>query len=266
METHDWVLKLKNAIGSDEHAIDTDGGSNPENLWYTTQRIRRVLGISIDPKDRSIRSINQRGTIVAGQPIPVGYNFGQWGEHIPDQHQLGTSSGARVGMRDGIAIESIPNRLVPNPFKKGQFNIASGDYVLCENFPQLLAEIIDQLDKSLDLQSLGASAIPNADGSGKIATYEGLGDLLNELAFTLSKISQATAQTQVSSMITQGMGYEILLASGVPTAAKSFPMDTGGNVTARVPYPGIALDAPTVTQQLGWIVQNLSILVAHSMK
>ena len=89
--------------------------------------------------------------------------------------------------------------------------------------------------------------------------------LFIEMALALSKISQNTSHTQISSMITQATLYEVFLATGVPTAPKGLNIDMGGKALSKVPYPAVSTDAPSITMQLGWIVHALSLLLGKSL-
>jgi hypothetical protein len=255
---------LLEQLGTSEWIKETEFIQTPKvNIWHYLTKIARIIGISLNP-DRSIRPIRQRAKIEAGKPIPPGWPFGQWGENVGEAHQKGTQNQPSLGVRDGIAIESIPNQLSKDVF--GRITIKPGGYVLCENLMQVFAEYRDQDDAALGLQEAGANAIPNADGSGKIITYEGMHSLLAEIAYTSSKLSQIASQTNISSATSQALLIDILLATGLPTVPKTFPIYVGGKEPARMPYPGLAADAPTLTKQIGWVLSNLSILVSHSIK
>ncbi len=260
------VKEIHAALDAGKFTVDASNPGSPRvaNLGYYIERIARILGISVDA-DGNVRSIRQRATIPAGQSIPAGWNFGQWGENTGDAYQKGASGGAVVGVRDGIAIEGIPNKLVPDPYHPGKFKVVGGDYILCENIPQLLAEIVDQFDAALGLQESGAFTLPDAGGSNHVH-FEGLHALVAEIAYTVSKISQNTTQTQISSLLTQAITKEILAAGGQPIVSKTLAIDTGDSHLAKGVYPGLAMDAPTTLKALGWVLQNLSILVGAKVK
>ena len=151
-ETHAEIFKLKNVLGSEEHNYETTGGNRPTNLWYFVQRMAKVLGISVDPKTRNIVSVRQRGKIKKGSIVPQGWNFAQWGENKGGRHQKGTSGGIPQGIRNGLVLESTPNKITKNKFT-GKLEIEEGDYVLVENIPQMIEELRDQFDKALGMQA-----------------------------------------------------------------------------------------------------------------
>lgn len=241
------------------------------NLGYYIERIARVLGISVN-SNGTIRSIRQKRVIPRPNlaiALPDGWNFGQWGLNRGggvagrNPGQLGGNSS---DYRDGIIYEQRSNKLESSRFNPNETSIKAGDYTLCENIPQLLDEILDDLDKGIGWQELGAGAVPNADGSGKYCTFEGLAQLLTETAYMMSRVSQHTSQTQVATLVVQAVAYEILRATGQPLTPKSFQVDVGGEDYAVVPYPGLAPDAPSQMEQTSWILQNLAPILGAFAK
>jgi len=227
-------------------AIDAGkyGDGRTANLAWHIAEIAKILGNHSD-KDGNPISINQRKFVKEGAQLPGGYHFGQWGS-------------------EGIAVESIPNRFVIDPF--GRKKLEAGGAVLCHTLPQMLAEYLDQLDASLGLQEGAAFEIQNTDGSRKIAQFEGLHALLADVAYSVSQISQNSSQAQISSLKTQAISKEILRGLGLPIVTKTFSLDVGEKKKARVPFPGLALDSPSITRMLGWGLRGQSILVGHKVK
>ena len=238
------------------------------NIGYYVERIARVLGISVNP-DGSILGIRQKRTIEPGEPIPAGWNFGQWGLNNGGQPETGGQQGGNASeFRDGIVYEQRSNRAFLDEFNPGAgvAELKRGAYVLCENIPQLMDEFWDDLDKGLGWQDLGASAIPNADGSGKYCTYEGAAKLLTEIAYDVSRISQHTAQTQICVMICQALANELLRSTGQPLAVKSFDIGIGGGTPAAVPYRGLAEDAMSGVEQWASLMQMIAPVLAANLK
>ena len=249
----------------------TPGNSNlprTANIGYYVERIARVLGISVNP-DGSILGIRQKRVVEPGQPIPAGWNFGQWGLNKGGQPETGgQQAGNPSEFRDGIVYEQRSNRAFLDPFNPagGVTELRRGAYVLCENLPQLLDEFWDDLDKGLGWQELGASAIPNADGSGKYCTYEGAAKLLTEIAYDISRISQHTAQTQICVMVCQALANELLRSTGQPLAVKTFEVGIGGETPAAVPYRGLAEDAMSGVEQWASLMQMVAPILAANLK
>lgn len=237
------------------------------NLGYLIERIARVLGISVN-SDGTVRSIRQRGVIKAGTPVPPGWNFGQWGENAGGIYQKGTGTEVPPGARDGIAVEAICNQFVRTA--DGDYAIRSGDYVLCENFPQLIAQLMDTIDRSVGIQAASATAIPLPNG--KVAAFDNMHQILIEIAYSLSVIAKLASETHASSLCTQATTKETLAALGLPVVPKSLaiavdiPSDSRNKPQGSIFYPGLAPDAPTITQVLGWVLQNQAPLIAHVVK
>lgn len=259
------IKNIHDALDAGKFAVrDNSTDSRIANLGYYIERIARVLGISVND-DGTIRSIRQKKAILASKPLPDGWNFGQWGLNTGGQPRSGGQpGGTQEEYRDGIIYEQRSNILRKSAF--GDPLITSGDYTLCENIPQLIDEILDDLDKALGWQELGANFIPNADNSGKYITYEGLAQLQTEVAYMMSRVSQHTSQTQVATLIIQAVVYELLRSTGQPITPKAFQADVGGEDLANVPYPGLASDAPSQLQQTQWILQNIAPILGALLR
>lgn len=260
------IKEIHQALEAQKFAYDDSATDNRRvaNIGYYIERVARVLGISINPNGTQ-RSIRQKAKLPAGSTIPPGWDYAQFALNQGDS-PVGQQGGDINEVRDGIVYETRCNKIIPNKYNPKKSTISTGDLVLCENLPQLIDEILDDLDKALGWQELGANAIPAADNSGSYATFEGLAALQAELAFMLSKISIDSSQGLISSLITQAVSYEILSAFGQPIKTKSFALKADANKTGQVPYPGLSDDAPSVMAQTGWILQNLAPIVGSLIK
>lgn len=253
------IKEIHAALQADKFANNPDDPDvlRVANLGYYVERIARVMGISVNP-DGSIRSIRQSRLIPAGEEIPAGWPIGQWG-----RNQGGDRDGQRGGNadedRDGTAYEVRSNRFTTNRFTGEPDKIESGGYILCENWPQLLHVLLDDLDKGLGWQEAGAMVIPDANNQGRWATYEGLNSLLAEVAYMLSDLSQNIKGGHISGLISQAVLYEVLGAIGLPYNFKSLKVDAEGAKTIH--YPALEKNAPTLVDLIYLILQNISILV-----
>lgn len=259
------VQEIHAALEAQKFAVNqATGSARIANIGYYVERIARVLGISVDAAGR-IKSIRQAKRVKPGETIPPGWDFGQFGTNmtgIPGGQQGGNPG----ELRDGIVYEQRSNKLIPDDLRTGQSKIEPGDYVLCENIPQMLSVMLDDLDKALSWQEIAAGGIPAGDGSGKVMLYEGMGSVVAELAFMLSRMSVHTSQTYIATRINQGITMEILQALGVGIQDKITglaPPVNGNQLEAA--YPGFDHTTPTITQQIGWLLQNIGILVANQI-
>lgn len=258
------VKEIHAALNAQTFAYDENNNDRIANLGYYIERIARVLGISVN-SDGTIRSIRQKKVIEKGQPIPAGWSFGQFGINKGGSTQ-GQEGGHSDEYRDGIVYEQRSNQLKPSLFNLQEIELAEGDYTLCENLPQYIDEMLDDLDKALGWQDLGAGVLLNADGSGKKCIYEGFAALQTELAYTLSRISQHSSQTLVATLIAQGIAFEVLKSTGQRLTPKTLKVDTGAEEYADVPYPGIASDAPSQLEQTGWILETIAPILGGLIK
>lgn len=274
------LIELHHALNAREFSyLPGSTGDKPDRVWRLGNMIdlmAQVLGVCFNP-DGTIRSIRQKSVVRNGEEIPAGWAFGQFGINEVTAHSAAGSgvnvNGPQLGgtcgeLRPGIVYENRANRFDEDPYTGEPTKILPGDYVLCESFPQYLDQMLDDLDHALNLQELGALAIPAADGTEKKALIEGLGAIVAELLYMLSAISQQTAQTQVSSLKSQAMQYELLKAMGLPLVSQTFPVDLGfdGEPPYSVPFPGLAEDAPSLSQLFGAVLANLSLLQAAIFK
>ncbi|NJO93413.1 MAG: hypothetical protein HC820_01805 [Hydrococcus sp. RM1_1_31] len=178
----------------------------------------------------------------------------------------GQSGGNRDEERDGLAYEVRCNRFDIDPYKGTPSKIEEGGYVLVENFFQLLHIILDDLDKALGWQEAGANVLPNPNRDDKYISYEGLNSLMAENAYMLSQLSRNISGTHISSLITQAVTYEILAALGLPVTLKEFKVGMGGELEAKVPYPGLNGNSPTITDLHFWTLANIAPLVAAKLQ
>lgn len=259
------VQEIHAALEAQKFANDSKtNNQRVANLGYYIERIARVLGISVyeDGKTKAIRQVRR---IKPGDTIGAGYDFGQFGLNAvgtPDT-QVGGNPGE---LRDGIIYEQRCNKLTPDKYDPKKSTIEPGDYILCENIPQLLMQVLDDMDKALGWQELGAGAVPSHNPNNQPMLYEGLSGLVAELAFMLSAISNTSGQALIASKVSQGIAQEILAALGLPVGDKVFYESLGdGKEPMAVNYPGLLDQGITVTQQMGWILQNVALLVANSV-
>lgn len=227
------------------------------NLGFYIEFISQILGGSFNPNGTT-RSIRQMRRIPDGSNVPAGWDRAQFSvnERGKDAGQKGGNSGE---FAPGIVYQQRTNKLTPNQFNPEASEITGGDLILCENLPQLLEAFWDDLSKGLDLQNAGAGAIPNADGNGGMITYEGIHQLLVEIAFAISRISAHTSEGLISSMVTQATAKECLAGLGLPLETGAIGVETSEG-KGFIPYPSLAGDGPTITSQLGWILQNVGRL------
>jgi hypothetical protein len=256
------IKEIHEALNAYKYALDDKGQPRVANLGYYIERIARVLGISVNP-DGSIRSIRQSKFVPQGEPIPPGWSIGQWG-----RNQGGSNAGQTGGLpehdKDGLAYEVRSGRFEIDQNTGEPTEMQEGGYVLIENLPQLLHIIMDDFDKSLGMQDLGALVLPKADQTD-IASFEGLASLNAEIAYMLSALSTNITQTHISNLKCQAMLQEVLAAIGAPVELKAFQVDVGEEEPVNVPYPGLREDAPSMADMSVWILSNLAPLVASQL-
>lgn len=230
------------------------------NLGYYIERIARVLGISVNP-DGSIRSIRNSVRIDQDKVIPSGWNFAQFGLNAggntnPNNGQIG---GKSTEIRDGIVYELKSNALI----KDGVIDkIQAGGYVLVENIPQFIHILMADLDRALGLQELGAFPLPTPNGGYEV--YEGLHNVVTDIAYMISQLSDNITQTHVLGLKNNALLLETLRAMGLAIGTKKIPITVDGKKSVIV-NPAISEESLTLADFLFMILNNLSLLVGSSI-
>jgi len=256
------LKEIHAALDSGYFAYDPD---DPEknriaNLGYYIERIARVLGISVNP-DGTIRSVRNNVRIDQDKVIPAGWNFAQFGLNHggntnPSQGQIG---GKSTEIRDGLVYELKSNTLK----KDGVIDkIQSGGYVLVENIPQFIHILMADLDRALGLQELGAFPLPTPNGGYEV--YEGLHNVVTDIAYMISQLSDNITQTHVLSLKNNALLLETLRATGLNIGTKKIPITVDGKKSVIV-NPAISEDSLTLADFLFMILNNLSLLVGSSI-
>ncbi|MGL6339168.1 MAG: hypothetical protein ACRC80_08515 [Waterburya sp.] len=251
------IMEIHAALNAAKFAKDGNK-DRISNLGFYIEFISQVLGGSFNP-DGTTRSIRQMRRIPDGSVVPGGWDRGQFSvnERGKTEGQVGGAIGEYA---PGIVYQQRTNKLKPDKFNPEKSEIEGGDLILCENWIQFFEAFLDDLNKGLGWQDLGASAIPNADGSDNIALFEGLHQQVSELLYMLSAVSGQTAKTHISANVSQAIVKEIISGLGLPLQNSAIDFEFGNDENGQVPYPALADKSPTLTQQLGWILQNIGHL------
>jgi hypothetical protein len=261
------VEEIHLALEAGKYAYLDGSDEDPRvaNLGYYTERIARVLGISVN-SDGSIRSIRNRAALKDGETVPAGWSRGQWARNNGGS-SVGQTGGSPNQQRDGYAYQVRSNTLVGDPYSGKTTKIDKGGHVLVENLPQLLEVILDDLDKALGWGEAGANILPSPDGQRQLV-YQGLNTLLTENAYMLSQLSRNITGTHISSLKNQAMLQELLVGLGLPCSLREFLVQVDADPTkqASVPYPGLVTGSPSLVDLLYLVLVNLGLLVGSNLK
>ena len=259
-----WVQEIHLALEADHFAyLDrSDDTSRVWNLGRKIEAIATVLGLSFN-SDNSIRSIRQGKLIKQGDSIPAGWNFGQFGrnEGGSSKGQTGGNSGET---RYGIAYEVRSNVFTNDDFSGETNAIEQGGVILCENIPQLLHFVIQDIDRALGMQDMGANVLPTPNG--EVANYQGLNQMVLDTLYTLSQLSKQISSINVLSLKSQAMQQEILSGFGLPIGIKEIEITDSSGVIGVLPFPGFDLNAPTLTDMIGLNLLNTGSLIGSQMQ
>jgi hypothetical protein len=259
-----WVREIHLALDAGKFAYDdsSEEVSRVANLGYYTERIARILGISVN-SNGSIRSIRQSQRIVSGDQIPGGWNLGQWGRNNGGNTE-GQTGGEPNEERDGLAWEIRSNNFANDDFTGETNAIEQGGFALVENLPQLLSIIFDDLDRAFDLQNMGANVLPTVNG--EISGYTGLNVILLDILYSIGQLSRQTSGAHILAIKNQAILQELLAGLGLPIIVKELEIGTEQTQKGKLPYPGYAENAPTLQDLNATVLLNLAALIGAKVK
>ena len=256
-----------------ENDVDISGQSLGDKL----DLLCKAMGVAFN-RDGEIISIRQRKNIEYDGDevtIPDGWTRGQFALNTggSDEGQEGGIVGEQLL---GMAYQNRANRYGEESLcadTQVEINdpnnaLKKGDVVLCENLPQFLEAMLDDLDKALNLQEMGVAIIPNADNTGKYCRAEGLGTLLADVAWSISHLSKNIIQTHMISLKNEAMMHELFKSLGVPITIGNLPVQMGNKGrkeerTFSIPYPTFSADSPSLLQMQMTILSNIAPLLAN---
>ena len=258
------LIEIHSALQADKFAYDEDNPTSLRvaNIGYYVERLARILGISVN-SDGSLRQVRQRMTFDPNQkPLPAGWTRGQWSINNGGDSQ-GQEGGLSTEERDGIAYKHRCNRSVESAFNEQEFELGSPLMTLCENYFQFFETFLEDLDAGLNWQEMGAMAIPSpfpdSEGNNTYCTFEGMGTLLAEIAYSQGVMSKDTSQTYIASIVIQSMVKALLGSVGTPleTGYYETQVETeDGNFSTKIPVPVLPSDSPTLLQLLFNVIAN----------
>lgn len=261
------IQEIHACLGAGEFAYYMDGG-NPQpyrmNMARLLQQFARAYGVAYKP-DGSIISVRGRVNVPytgGTATIPDGYARGQFADRVND-------AGDEV---NGIAYQNRCNRYENlDDNNSGNDVLLNGDIILCENFLQLFESFLEDLDKGLNWQEMGSGLLPNADGTS-YTTFEGMGTLLAEMAYTLSALSNNIQQTHVLALKNNAVIMEVLKGLGLPVGVGTLPLSVGGgngaggDNTATLTFPQLSANSVSLHKRIMDVLATLSVVTGGVVK
>ncbi|WP_342597696.1 hypothetical protein VKI21_06960 [Cyanobacterium aponinum UTEX 3222] len=263
------LKEIHACLGAGEFAYQDNGIDDPSPAYMHIARkvdyIAKALGICFDLSGE-ILSVRQSKHLNRGDTIPAGWYLGQFGRNTgantdPNAQKGGLADEERLG----IVYEVKGNRFETNQ-ASGDEEITQGGYILCESIPQLIHIMLQDLDRSLGLQTLGSFAIANPNYnpndvqfSQEYYRYNGLGQALIDLIYVASDTNKQASQANIGSLKAQAISQEILGALGVPVSYKQVKTEIGENI-ASIIYPGFNGSGQTLADLLAWALMNIALI------
>jgi hypothetical protein len=287
---------------SGEYTSTETGERKPRvaNIWYFVKRIANVLGINAladgttyKPKAPQLVAANDQDPQTNQTTIPAPFRFGHWGygqEQVAEVQLSGNDANTDAPLTDtheGLVYEFCSNKFVEEGSSGEANQIIPSGYALVRNIPQLLRQMMDDVDKGVSLQEGGAFVVRSVEDiqteeggyftdpeyKPKIARYEGLNSAITEILFMLSEISRRTANSQLASMVTQAEVQELLYSTGLPVTPKSFKANLGleaqgsegegEDIGSKIWYPGISPNSTSNFQMQAIILKNIAPLLGQ---
>lgn len=264
---------IYNCLGAEESAYLEDNSPVVMNLARKVDLICKFLGLSFN-FDGSYQISQSTRYFDAGENLPQGWYVSQTGLTRGWQPESKTPEEVNLGnlpieeQRIGLLYDVISNKIVGN--EDGTKNIVDGGYVACNNFPQYLRQVLDDVDKMLGGQYLGAGAI---NRNGRTFVYEGLVNLLQELFASAIDTGASTEETKIAVGVNQQLMKELMRGLGLPVATKTFEyelesrdpqseeIDPLDPPVGAVPvyYSGYAEGTPTLADLIFAVLANIGL-------
>lgn len=258
------IEEIHATIGASEYAYDDNGNPAYMSTSRRLEWLANAYGVAFNI-DGSILSVPQRQNIkVQLDPnsgnmtasIPDGFTRGQFDDYI---HTDGKT-------RLGILYQNRSNEYETWDDNDPTNNVfRQGDLVACSNMMQYFESFLEDLDKGLNWQEMGASVMPSADGTRSCA-ISGLGTLLAEVAYMLSSLSNNIYQSHVLALKTYHNSLEIMKEIGIPITNTVQKVELGDGTASNptvgyIPMPKMAGDAPSLTQQIHMVLENVGLIL-----
>lgn len=265
------VKEIHSCLGASEFSYINNDPTTPiyMHIARKVDYIAKALGLAFNG-DGSLMDIRQSKALENGETIPAGWQFGRFGRNEGNNLSNNAQQGGKSSEeRLGIVYDVRSNKFITNP-ASGEEDIKQGGYILCESIPQMLHIMLDDLDRALGLQTLGAIAITNQNynddyngGDLSIKTpyykYNGLGDAFVEVMHTLADTHKQAFQANIGSLKSQAITIEILGALGVGCLEKTIVLDIDDQ-PVKIFYPGFNGLTPSITDLHMWTLTNQSFL------
>ena len=263
------IDEIHACLGAGEMAYYMDSNGEPQSAYMHMARkldfVAKALGVAFDLAGQRISSRPSKH-LDRGATIPEGWYFGQFGRNEGKQSDANAQQGGLEGEeRLGLVYEVKGNRFRTSE-ASGEEEITQGGYILVESIPQLIHILMQDLDRSLGLQSLGSYAIANPNYNPEVNGFEekyfkynGLGRAFIDLLYLASDTNRHASQANIGSFKAQAIAQEVLGALGVPVNYKHVKSEMGENI-ASVVYPGFNGSGQTITDLLIWALMNVAVL------
>lgn len=273
------LLEVHQALSADKFSVyvDKDGNLTPRkwNLGEMTARLAEWLGLYFNP-DYTIKQVEQsknwdfdkKGKINIDKE---GYPIGQAGIHVDlakNKEHLANIYVNRGNTFDSNQITATTN-FITNPESALRHGSFKGVHNIIQYFEMHFADLFKVLG-----QEASAWVLPNAnpisikDEKGKkkelYSVGEGLTTMLGEIIYMLSSFSKQLTETSQTCLQLKAEMREIYKCIGAAATTKTIPIQVDQKTGYGLPFAAKPEDAPSISDQLQWILMNIGSIQASS--
>jgi hypothetical protein len=232
LEIYDRIQGIFDAFDIGTYSKDPDTNApRTANLGHFIERIAAMLGYR--PRPDGTMDLETERTTYARRPSSPSMTKNDYGP-------------GRFG-RKGLLFNRLPNR-------KTAAGYQNGGRVAVHDLPQMLSEILDQLNQALNIQE--STSIQVRDGDNTY-TYPNQLALLTEMGTAMIQMRRQTREIWGSSIVTQNSVNEVIAGIGLPTVAKTIAVNG-----QPVPYWGIRPDR-SITKEIAAVNQTAGTVLGQ---
>jgi hypothetical protein len=231
------IDQLHKCLEADKYALNLEG-DNPVKITLAKYLTRISALMGYRPQPDGTYSIEKEKTLVR-RPLQ--------GKQAIDNQKSGGNH---------FADEAMLVRRLPNKFRRGK--LSDGGVVRIHDLPQLMLEILDQLNLSLGLQEAANLTLQT---KGKQVTYPNQTALLADLAIGQSQAIEFSKKAMFASLVAQQQTSELIAGIGLPVISKTMPIKQDKS-TYTLPYWAIAPNH-SITRSIDTVAYNVGIVTGQ---
>lgn len=255
------IKEIHAALEADRYGVHPEDPEKQQrnNIGRLTEAVAYVLGVALNSDGENIP-----------YPDPEHFSPGALDEvkHLK-MSQWAAFDGAK-GMQAACLYDV--RSTVASTDTYGRTLLQKGGGVKAWNLAQLLDQVSDDIELSLNSSALASLQVPAVDGK-TYYTYSGLGHAIQDILYMLSSESKRVDELVIQNARLVHLSQQILFSLGLPLHVDTLEMQVGAETASannppKMGYaivPTVDANAPTLTSFFGLVLANLSRLVAGTI-